>query len=89
MTDYNLGHVVGKGISSITKTGTSGLVDTYTITFDDDTTTTFTVTNGSDATATPLTDSVTNGDTTHAVTPNAVYDYIESVIGDADDWLTS
>jgi hypothetical protein len=36
----------GKGISSIAKTSTSGLVDTYTITFSDSTTTTFTVTNG-------------------------------------------
>lgn len=47
---YNLGHVVGpagKGIQSITKTGTSGLVDTYTITYSDGTTSTFTVTNGS------------------------------------------
>ena len=35
-----------KGISSITKTGTSGLVDTYTITFTDGTTSTYTVTNG-------------------------------------------
>lgn len=34
------------GISSIEKTDTSGLVDTYTITFADDSTTTFTVTNG-------------------------------------------
>lgn len=34
------------GISSIAKTGTSGLVDTYTITLADNTTTTFTVTNG-------------------------------------------
>lgn len=34
------------GILSITKTGTSGLVDTYTITFSNQTTTTFTVTNG-------------------------------------------
>lgn len=34
------------GISSIAKTGTSGLVDTYTITFADTTTSTFTVTNG-------------------------------------------
>lgn len=34
------------GITSITKTGTSGLVDTYTITFQDGNTTTFTVTNG-------------------------------------------
>lgn len=36
----------GKGISSISKTGTSGLVDTYTITYTDGTTSTFTVTNG-------------------------------------------
>ena len=54
MTQYDLGQVVGSdgedgnGIKSIAKTGTSGLVDTYTITFDDDTTTTFQVTNGKD-----------------------------------------
>ncbi|MBQ7292817.1 MAG: hypothetical protein IJW79_03650, partial [Clostridia bacterium] len=36
----------GNGIASIAKTGTEGLVDTYTITFTDGTTTTFTVTNG-------------------------------------------
>lgn len=39
----------GKGISSITKTSTSGLVDTYTITFSDGATTTYTVTNGKTA----------------------------------------
>ena len=39
----------GKGISSITKTSTSGLVDTYTITFSDGVTTTYTVTNGKTA----------------------------------------
>lgn len=38
----------GNGIASIAKTGTSGLVDTYTITFTNGTTTTFTVTNGQD-----------------------------------------
>lgn len=38
----------GKGINNITKTGTSGLVDTYTITYTDGTTSTFTVTNGQD-----------------------------------------
>lgn len=38
----------GNGIASITKTGTSGLVDTYTITYDDGNTTTFDVTNGAD-----------------------------------------
>ena len=36
----------GKGISSIVKTATVGLVDTYTITFDDGSTTTYDVTNG-------------------------------------------
>ena len=36
----------GVGIKSITKTGTSGLVDTYTITYTDDSTSTFQVTNG-------------------------------------------
>ena len=38
--------VDGKGIKNIEKTSTNGLVDTYTITFTDDSTTTFTVTNG-------------------------------------------
>lgn len=61
MTLYDLGEVVGadgakgdtgNGISSITKTGTSGKVDTYTITFTDGTSTTFQVTNGSDASVT-------------------------------------
>lgn len=36
----------GKGISSVAKTGTAGLVDTYTITYNDSSTSTFTVTNG-------------------------------------------
>ena len=38
----------GRGISSIVKTSSSGLVDTYTITFTDNTQTTFTVTNGAE-----------------------------------------
>lgn len=38
----------GNGILSIQKTATAGLVDTYTITFTDGTTTTFDVTNGED-----------------------------------------
>ena len=38
----------GKGIASILKTNTDGFVDTYTITYTDGTTTTFTVTNGKD-----------------------------------------
>lgn len=36
----------GNGIASVSKTGTSGRVDTYTITFTNGTTTTFNVTNG-------------------------------------------
>lgn len=36
----------GNGITQIVKTSTSGTVDTYTITYDDGTTSTFTVTNG-------------------------------------------
>ena len=39
-----------KGIESIEKTKTDGLEDTYTITFSDGSTTTFTVTNGKDGT---------------------------------------
>ena len=38
----------GAGIASVSKTGTSGLVDTYTITFTDGSTTTYTITNGAD-----------------------------------------
>lgn len=41
----------GVGIQSIVKTSTSGLVDTYTITLTDSSTTTFTVTNGKDGSA--------------------------------------
>jgi len=40
----------GRGITSIVKIGTVGLVDTYRITFTDTTTTTYTVTNGSNGT---------------------------------------
>lgn len=38
----------GVGIQSVAKTSSSGLVDTYTITFTDGTTTTYTMTNGQD-----------------------------------------
>ena len=49
MTNYDLGLVKGSdgvGITSITKTSSSGLEDTYTITYTNGDTTTFTVTNG-------------------------------------------
>ena len=50
MVQYNLGRVVGadgRGISNISKTGTQGNTDIYTILYTDSTTSTFTVTNGS------------------------------------------
>lgn len=40
----------GRGIVSVVKTNTVGLVDTYTITFTDATTSTFTITNGANGT---------------------------------------
>lgn len=40
----------GRGITSIVKTNTSGLIDTYTITFTDSTTTLFNITNGANGT---------------------------------------
>ena len=45
-SSLNIKGEAGKGIVSITKTSTEGLVDTYTITYTDQTTSTFTVTNG-------------------------------------------
>jgi hypothetical protein len=60
ITDANGTHTVdvldgengdaGRGIVSVQKTGTAGLVDTYTITYTDNTISTFTVTNGKDGT---------------------------------------
>ena len=55
MVDVNLGNVKGadgekgNGIVSIEKTSTSGLVDIYTVTYDDGNTDTIEVTNGEDA----------------------------------------
>ena len=64
----------GNGIASVAKTGTSGVVDTYTVTFTDGNSTTFTVTNGSNistiskTSTSGLTDTytvtLTNGQTT-------------------------
>ena len=44
----------GNGISTIEKTGTAGLVDTYTITYTNSDTDTFTVTNGADGSVTDV-----------------------------------
>ena len=57
---------VGNGIADITKTNTTGLVDTYTITYTDTTTDTFTVTNGTDGVE--VNDATTALDTTWSST---------------------
>lgn len=51
----------GRGIVSITKTATSGLVDTYTVTYTDNTTSTFTVTNAEGLNANNLYNTLTAG----------------------------
>lgn len=59
----------GKGVTSIVKTNTVGLVDTYTITYTDATTSTFTITNGTNGTnGTDGTDGTNgvNGSTWHS-----------------------
>lgn len=71
----------GSGIESIEKTGTSGIVDTYTITMTDGTKSTFTVTNGSSIESIEKTSTVglvdtytitlTNGDTSTFEVHNA------------------
>lgn len=65
----------GKGIASISKTSSSGNVDTYTITYTDNTTSTFTVTNGTNGNSgsdgvsiSGITTSKTDGVTTITVT---------------------
>jgi len=37
----------------------------------------------------PTANSITDGDTTHIATVDVIYDYIDDIIGDAEDWLTS
>lgn len=58
-----------KSITSIAKTGTVGLVDTYTITYNDGTTSTFTVTNGAPGTAPEITMTAST-DATSSLTPS-------------------
>lgn len=70
----SVGGAGGKSISTIEKTSTLGLVDTYTITYTDSTTSTFNITNGEDGAAGTNGTNGTNGlDGTDGNTP-----YIES-----------
>ena len=80
----NLKGNTGNGITSIVKTSSSGLVDTYTITYDNGNTQTFTVTNGQDgAAATISVGTVTTGaegsnaEVTNVGTSNAaIFDFV-------------
>ena len=72
----------GKGIQSITKTCTNGLVDTYTITFTDGTTETFEITNGEDGVGTPGASSYT-----HIKYANVMPDSNDDMTDTASDYL--
>ena len=76
----------GRGIVSIEKTagtGAAGTTDTYTITYTDNTTSTFSVYNGQDGTAAGITiDGTVTSTGTNAVSGKAVYDHVLSVMGD-------
>ena len=96
MVQYDLGKVVGEdgqqgdtgnGIASITKTGTSGLVDTYTITFTNGNTTTFTVTNGSNATVTIQTSWGNPTSDSKVASEKLVKDTIDDLVGTAIQYI--
>lgn len=73
----------GNGIASITKTGTSGLVDTYTITYTNGTTSTFTVTNGQDGQGSGDMLKSTYDSTNAVANAGGIVAYVDDVITDA------
>ena len=91
MTEYNLGHVVGeKGPKGDTgpqgpqgpkgDTGATGPQGPQGLKGDKGE-------KGDSATATPLINTVSSSDTSHAVTGKAVYNYVSSIIGDAINYI--
>jgi hypothetical protein len=72
----------GNGIVSIAKTGTSGLIDTYTITFTNGNTTTFTVTNGQNGQNGQ--DGYTPVKGTDYFTPQEIQDIEDDILEDID-----
>ena len=73
-----------KGIVSITKTGTVGNVDTYTILYTDGTTDTFTVTNGQNAPGNGTLTISRNGTTVQTFTANQSTSATANIV--VDDW---
>lgn len=72
----------GVGITNIQKTGTSGLIDTYTITYSDNTTSTFTVRNGADGTPAIPPALVFDKTSPNSAAMSAIADYVAEQIGD-------
>ena len=92
MTQFALGTVVGSdgnGIESIEKTDTSGLVDTYTITFTDGSTTTFDVTNGSDGSEVSITQILSSGTKLATITIDGTSTDLYCNSGGSADIVTS
>lgn len=72
----------GNGIVSVVKTGTSGLVDTYTITYTDGTTSTFQITNGEDG---EVTQEQLDEANKKIATLETVYNALPKVTGEGTD----
>ena len=90
MTVYNLGRVVGNGITSITKTSTTDNIDTYTITLDNGDTFDFTVTNALDnaLTTNDIADNLTtttSGKVLDAKQGKILKDYVDTLVGDIEE----
>ena len=92
MPDFDLGRVMGEDapkIESIEKTSTSGLVDTYTITLDDGSEYTFTVTNGSDGSEVSITQVLSSGTKLATLTIDGVDTDLYCSSGGSADIVTS
>lgn len=89
MTVYNLGRVVGNGISSIEKTSTTENIDTYTITLDNGDTFDFTITNASDnaLTASDIVDNLTTNDSTKVLSAKQGKILYDNISGIEEDML--
>ena len=87
---YNLGHVVGqngKGIQSIVKVDTTGLVDTYTITYTNGDTQTYTVTNGQDGLGQIVTSWETTLSDNKVPSEKLVKNYVDGLIGNIQEYV--
>lgn len=86
---YDLGLVKGNGIVSIEKTGTSGLVDTYTVTYDNGDTDTFDVTNGEDGSIVEVTQVLSSGTKLATITVDGISTDLYCSAGGSADIVTS